>query len=397
MKSSLKAHLGFHFYGAGNIGDDLMLAGFIQLLKSQLPRVQLTCALPRDVASQRHRFPEIQWHAGNRQVEAQLIQDSDLWLGIGDTPFQITDGLWLFNHIDSQIEFCRRYGKPMAMFGIGVEKEAMREHARVARILDAVELIITRDEPSHALLGEAHPSFKNKVLTGADLANVALPRIFSKDIHLSDESIFDLGIIVNGSSFSENDLNQVRAFLTREPSTKRIVFIANEVRSWQKFERSIYSTFITPRWRICHTPSGKIGRRVIARLNKFLRWLTTGASKKAVSLYVPDYAGGNMTDLVKHFSRCKVIVSSRYHGVLTAAWAGCRVGALAGKSKVEFLSKDLNIPYISRPLTVDKLRYLVDSATPVPRESLKLGHDQCVETFSELFSWMNQINNSGKK
>jgi hypothetical protein len=397
MKSFTKVHLGFHFYGAGNIGDDLMLAGFLHLLKSQMLRAQLTCAIPRDVAPQRHRFPEVEWHGSSRQIETHLIQHSDLWLGVGDTPFQITDGLWLFNHIAGQIELCRRYKKPMAMFGVGVEKEAMREHERVARILDAVELIITRDESSHALLSKVHPSFKNKVLIGADLANVALSRIFSEDLHFGDEKVFDLGVIVDAASLSENDLNQVRAFLCQESSDKRIVFIANEVRSGKRFERNIYSTFIKPRWRIRRTPLGQVGRRVIPRLNRLLSWLSRGINKQVVSLYVPDYFAASIADLVKHYARCKIIISSRYHGVLAAAWAGCRVGAIAGRSKVEFLAKDLNIPYISKPLTVDNLRYLIDSSIPVSRESLKLGHDQCVDTFADLFSWMTQKRNSEKQ
>ena len=53
-------HIGHTFFGAGNIGDDLVLAGFLDGI-SGAPGLRLTCGTRYDIASQRRRFPQIEW------------------------------------------------------------------------------------------------------------------------------------------------------------------------------------------------------------------------------------------------------------------------------------------------------------------------------------------------
>src|SRR5207253_2167970 len=94
-----------------------------------------------------------------------------------------------------------------------------------------------------------------------------------------------------------------------------------------------------------------------------------GLSSKAI-LLVPDYQHGSLADLVTPIQHCRVVLSARYHGLLAASWAGCRVGGIARSSKIRSLSQDLGIPYIDRPVTLTNLRKLKNDAMPVPRERL---------------------------
>ena len=75
-----------------------------------------------------------------------------------------------------------------------------------------------------------------------------------------------------------------------------VAFIACETRDSPMFERGIYRT-ITERF------GPEIGQRL--------------------RLCVPPYDHGSLQDLVAPIARCKTVISSRYHGILTAAWAGC--------------------------------------------------------------------------
>ena len=57
-----KAFLNFHFYGAGNIGDDLMLDGFFTVSRESKKIEEYTNFIPRDSESQKNRFPEISFY-----------------------------------------------------------------------------------------------------------------------------------------------------------------------------------------------------------------------------------------------------------------------------------------------------------------------------------------------
>src|ERR1700733_6488986 len=90
--------IGLDFFGAGNLGDDLMLAGFLKGIKdlglsSKMRRLRALCSLDR--VSQRIRFPEIDWVDGKAKgAREDAFKSADAVLGIGGTPFQISIGRW---------------------------------------------------------------------------------------------------------------------------------------------------------------------------------------------------------------------------------------------------------------------------------------------------------------
>ena len=124
----------------------------------------------------------------------------------------------------------------------------------------------------------------------------------------------------------------------------KLKLLVNEVRS--KFEKKLYK--------------------------KLLPWYMFGKLKGLhVEIDSPPYfRGKDCLELMNGILDCHSIISSRYHSVLAAAYAGCRVGVIARSSKLEWLAKDLNLPFVSLPITLEKLIYLYDSAAVCEKNAL---------------------------
>jgi polysaccharide pyruvyl transferase WcaK-like protein len=97
--SKLRAHIGFNFYGAGNIGDDLMLFGFLQAMQQRGDRISLTCCSPYSLAPLRRRFPQIDWRPDTEAEREEAMRHADIWLGVGATTFQLKSGQWQRDHL----------------------------------------------------------------------------------------------------------------------------------------------------------------------------------------------------------------------------------------------------------------------------------------------------------
>src|SRR5262249_30953143 len=122
-----KILLGFDFYGAGNVGDDLMLQGFLASIPpEQADSLHFACITPHQVASQRQRFKQIEWFASPQVNREEMLSQCDYWLGVGDTPFQITCGSWFLDKILNDLRLTQRHGLPMHMIGIGAEEEVLQ-------------------------------------------------------------------------------------------------------------------------------------------------------------------------------------------------------------------------------------------------------------------------------
>src|ERR1044071_3659612 len=85
---AVRIHLGHHFYGAGNLGDDFMLAGFLGAMRTLAPSASFTCCVPFALEPLRTRFPSIEWQVYDEAVRARCIAQCDVWLGLGGSPFQ---------------------------------------------------------------------------------------------------------------------------------------------------------------------------------------------------------------------------------------------------------------------------------------------------------------------
>jgi hypothetical protein len=170
----LHVHIGHHFFGSGNIGDDLMLAGFLEAAgAAALDRVRLTCCTANDAGSQILRFPQVEWLPYLPASRLACIERCDAWLGLGDTPFQATGGqTWFLDHLCQEAQWCRQCGVPMFYLGVGVNERAAVEYPQTRILVTQAERIWMRDENSLDLLGPL--AAPGKVTAHADLAHPAL-------------------------------------------------------------------------------------------------------------------------------------------------------------------------------------------------------------------------------
>ncbi len=336
----LRIFVGFDFYGAGNIGDDLMVEGFLGEFASK-QAVELTCALPPEcLASQRLRFPSIRWIATTPEERIALIKASDLWLGIGGTPFQASGGRWLLKRILADFEAAPAV--PKWMLGIGCEAEVIEEFDMAAQVLAGTERIWTRDEASRSVLFETFQASVERVITGGDLAHLAMEELTSSVLNRADVRQ-GVGLILFGERFRNDDLREIKSFVSSLYASQPVTFLANDVRRG-RFEHKMFA-------RLYDGPLSRFFRRP--------DWLA------------PDYTGSDLAALVAHFRRFDTVISSRYHGLVAAAWAGCRVGAIARNSKISFLADELGIPVLSGPLTSRALNSCLEDARPVSRNILR--------------------------
>lgn len=339
----MKLFLGFDFYGAGNVGDDLMLAGFLDILL-QHPSVRISCIIPHNIRCLSRRFPEVEWLSSSQSNRAEIISRHDCWVGVGDTPFQIMSGPWFLNRILMDIDTIGARSTPMYMLGVGAESEALKAKDVVSQIARAMKHVWTRDKFTYHLLTDRFLLNTGKVTIGSDLANIFLEEIFSEVSPISNRQ-YELAVTYYAERHNKTDINQLRKFIKHIGSHKSTIFVGNETRESGSFEYGIYRT-------------------LFGGVRKLIK-------KKSVDYYMPDYENSNLDELVKHFQDYKVVMASRYHSLLAAAWAGCRSVALARSSKIEALANELNIPLLKSPFSLESFYDGYEKAEYVSRECLK--------------------------
>lgn len=303
-----RLHIGHHFFGSGNIGDDLMLAGFLELARTWLPDFTFTCSTPFDRACQARRFPAVEWLPYEPAIRAAAVAACDAWLGAGDTPFQTDVGTWFLDHLAEDADTCRRFAKPMFFLGVGVNNREALTHPHARAVIDQAAHIWTRDAQATAWLREAGDPAR--ISQGADLAHV----------HLAQ-----------------------RRAPPREPGT--LAFLLNfENRDAFTIDAIVAVMENTPAWR--HRwlvqevrPLDGSEREILARLPDTVR--------NRLDVRCPDYALDSLTTLVDGWGTPELLVTSRYHGALVGAWAGSRTLIVERNDKLSGLAAQLSCRRVS--------------------------------------------------
>jgi polysaccharide pyruvyl transferase WcaK-like protein len=333
----------FDFWGASNMGDDLMVDGFLRGLEELKPAGlgNISCLCNCDIASQRRRFPEINWIETRDEAAFQRALDSaNTIVGFGGTPFQLTSGDWLLHHI--QKVFSRIPPEKKIIFiNVGAETEIAPRALEFATILKRLNHCSARDEFSHKILADLKVKNADEIFIGGDLANISLPQLIKT---VPREKKYPLGIVLGFDTLAHADLMAVNKFLKRRIFQPRTAFITGDSRDEPGFEFHLYKSW-TQNWH--------------------------SILKRKLALERPDYAVCGMGDLVRPFAQCETIVSSRYHGLLTAAWFGCKVAAIGRSSKVAALARSLGVPVIVPPFQPNDLQALAKSAVRVAPERLE--------------------------
>ncbi len=345
----LHVHIGHHFFGAGNLGDDLMLAGFLAAARpAWLETVALTCCIPHDADSQRRRFPEIEWLPYDDATRAEAVARCDVWLGLGDTPFQIVVGPWFLEHLIQEAAACRRHGKEMYYLGVGVNEREAVEDPRLRLLLGQAEKVWTRDADSAALLRPlAGPG---KISVGADLAHVALAAMA-----FGPPEPDTLGLLLNFEDPGQYRPEQIAALIERSPAS-RVAWLAQEVRPLAGSETALESQL-------------------------------PATARERLDFRTPDYARAATPDaLLDAWGTPSMLFTSRYHGALIGAWMGCRTVAFARSAKVSGGARQLGLPLVSDFGGTDEILQTLATAAPVPRPLLQAHAELAAGAADAFFS-----------
>ena len=332
--SKLRVHIGHHFFGTGNLGDDLMLAGFLEAARSAfLENVTLTCCIMEGAASLQLRFPDIEWLPYDEATRAEAIARCDVWLGLGDTPFQIVLGTWFLDHLSEEATTCRRHGKPMFYLGVGVNEDEIVDEPRLRVLIGQAEKIWTRDKESAAILRRlAEPG---KVSVGADLAHVALAAMPFRPPEANT-----LGLLLNFENPNQYRIEQIAALMETSRAS-HVAWLTQEIRPLPGSESVLHAQ------------------------------LTPAARARAVPR-VPDYAGAQTpADLLLDWGVPTLLFTSRYHGALIGAWMGCRTVVFARSTKVAAGARQLGLPLVSALGETEGILQLLEETQPTPRLLLK--------------------------
>ena len=198
----MRIHLGHHFYGAGNLGDDFMLAGFLAAMRTLAPQAVFTACVPFPLEPLQRRFPEISWTAYSDANRRAAIRACDAWLGLGGSPFQSAQSRWFIDHLIADAALCRGFNRPMFYLGVGVQTATELAAPGVRELGAQAAGIWTRDIASAERLSARHPGVP--VRAAADLAHVffrAFPPPAAKAGRLTVVANFDYAEWPGGAAF----------------------------------------------------------------------------------------------------------------------------------------------------------------------------------------------------
>lgn len=298
-------HIGHHYFGAGNAGDDLMLAGFFTCLGESARHLRFTCCCPHDLVSQRKRFPQVEWLRYTPGWRRAAIANADSWLGLGGTPFQSDTGPWFIDHLVEEAALCNEFNVPMHYLDVGVNNESVLQSSHVRNLVAHASHIWPRDLRSERLI-QCVPGAAGKVSPGADLSHAFLAAWTAR--RDSDS----LGLCLNLNETLARDLQVLGRFCIGQQG-RTLCWLVQETRALPYTELELYAQ-LSP------------------------------AARALVTIGMADYDAPTAAAILAPWPACGTLISSRYHATVVHAWAGSRIGIIAVNDKLRGLAEDLALP-----------------------------------------------------
>ncbi|MDD2762731.1 MAG: hypothetical protein PHE83_02020 [Opitutaceae bacterium] len=328
----LHLHIGLDIYGAGNIGDDWMLAGFLGELARTGARARLTCCIPRAAAPMQQRFPQVEWHPADPMVRRQLISEADVWLGLGDTPFQCCVGPYLLDHIVADLTDAEAAAVPAYFLGVGVDEAEAMAMPQTRFILERAAGIWTRDPLSAELLQQTRA--QARIFPAADLAHA-----YFQD-QPAPAAIEHLdGLVLHVEKSAQLSRDALSQFLLSQPAGRRLLWIAQEVRPLAVSEMLLWQEFSV-------------------------------AEHAALRLCLPDYAQGKLAAFIQPYDRLRACLTTRYHSALAAAWRGAAVSVFARSLKLKGLLQQIPLHRVQDLAIAASFSGALELAQPAPLAAL---------------------------
>jgi polysaccharide pyruvyl transferase WcaK-like protein len=338
----MRIHLGHHFYGAGNLGDDLMLAGFLRALREIEPGAEVSGAVPFDREALARRFPGTRWHGMTLAERRSRIAACDAWLGLGGSPFQHAQSRWFVDHLAEEAALCRELGKPMWFLGIGVQTAGELADAAVRAVCAQARGIWTRDAASARRIRESNASFR--VTAAADLAHLhlaAAPPPPARPGTVAVVANFDYGEWPGRNA-------AIAALEATRPARK--IWLAQESRELPGAERALFATL---------KPEQQHGWELVS----------------------PEIPGAPLESALARWPGAEILLTSRYHAAITGVWAGSRVVVIGINEKLRGAATELGTPLISPSADQAEVeRAIRDTvARPAPRHLAAAARAACEE------------------
>jgi polysaccharide pyruvyl transferase WcaK-like protein len=336
----LHLHLGHHFYGAGNLGDDFMLAGFLAALRSLAPGATLSCCVPFALEPLRHRFQEIEWLPYDDTNRARCISRCDAWLGLGGSPFQSAQSRWFVDHLVGEETLCARERKPMFFLGVGVQTPAELAAPDVQRLCARAAGIWTRDAASAERLRALRSA--RPVEAAADLAH-----LFFRDSRPPPATASRVTVVAN-FDFGQWPGQTACLRAIEKLATRDHVWLAQESRELPGAERALHLA-LPPREKS--------------------RW----------RLVSPERPGAPLAEVFSTWPSAEWLVTARYHAALAASWSGSKIVILSINEKLRAAARELHAPLLSPEADETTAARAIASATPAspPHASADLAFSAC--------------------
>ena len=343
--SIMHLHIGHHFFGSGNLGDDLMLAGFLRAVGGR-DGITFMCASPW-ADNQRRRFPQVQWLPYDDASRAAAIEACDAWVGVGGTPFQTTVGPWFLDHLAGELSLCRRSNKPMFLLGVGVDARDAVDHPIAREVLDYAQRAWTRDEQSGRWLTERVGA--EKVTAAADLAHVWL-----RDHPFGPVEAGVTGYVLN---FERPEQFRAEALcdLTAALPQREHRWLVQEERNLPGSERALLASL-------------------------------PAECRKRLTPRAPYYGGASVGGLVDAWGIPGHLLTSRYHAAVIGAWMRSSVLAVRRSAKVEGLADQLDLERVPAVTDASALAQSFRAARPVPHERLISLADRAAGACGEMLA-----------
>ncbi|MDD3179155.1 MAG: hypothetical protein PHQ04_02260 [Opitutaceae bacterium] len=324
-------HIGHHFFGAGNLGDDFMLAGFLAAMRPWKDQMRLTCCVPHALEPLRRRFPEIDWLPYDEPTRRSCIEQCDVWLGLGGSPFQCAVSRWFIDHLIAEAHQCARAHKPMFFLGVGGQDSAAYALPEVRAVCAQAEIVWPRDADTAEKLSRALPG--GRIRLGADLAHLFFAQ-HSPPVAAAGR----LTAVLNFDYADWPGLPAALAALERLPATER-VWLAQESRRLPGAEQELFDQL----------PPSAQGR-----------W----------RLQVADSRAATPEESLARWPSGEWLLSARYHATLAGAWAGSRAVVIATNEKLRGAAIDCGYLTLEPSARETALAEKLQRSNPPPRTQL---------------------------